>query len=305
MKQKVLVVITNYGTSQLQYLKRLLEEYNKFKKYQIKVILVNTEYIKNLNYLNLDIKQELFDKSVKLWLTHKHKKFMYENRDKFDIFIYSENDMLITEHHLDLFLKHSENLKETNYVPGFLRYELKKNDNSKYLIDCHPIHAVNQFNFYKIIKKFNDNTSDNPQTRRLRVYSIIRPFINFIPKSIKNKFRFSLIIKQSNIDMNNKKYFQVHNVHQGSYILTKDQFKKVLKSNNYLNEKYNYGEGVIEGAASNVFVICGINKVISKDDFESSLIHHLADKYVNGHIVFITDSAPTSDKFLNLINSKK
>ena len=121
MKPKILVVITNYGNSQLNCLKRILQEYNKFKKYKLKVILANTEFIKDLNYLNLEIQQELFDPSVKLWLTHKHKKFMYENKYNYDIFIYSENDMLITEKHLDLFLKHSKNLEGTNYIQGFLR----------------------------------------------------------------------------------------------------------------------------------------------------------------------------------------
>lgn len=309
MKQKVLVIITNYGNSQFNCLKRILQEYNKFKKYKLKVILANTEYIKDLNYPNLEIQQELFDPSVKLWLTHKHKKIMYENKDNYDIFIYSENDMLITEKHLDLFLKHSKNLEGTNYIPGFLRYELKKNDSTKYIIDCHPIHAVNQFKLYTPIKTFNDklanNSKTNPQKRRLRVYSIVRPLINFIPQSIKNKLRFSLTIQKANIELNGEKYFQVHNKHQASYILTKEQFKKVLESGNYLNEKYNYGGGVIEGAASNIFVICGLNKVISKKDFEASLIHHVANKYVDDHIVFTTDPAPTTKELLELINFKK
>ena len=129
--------------------------------------------------------------------------------------------------------------------------------------------------------------------------------INLIPKFIKNKLRYSLIIQRANIEVNGEKYFQVHNKHQASYILTKEQFKKVLASGNYLNEKYNYGGGVIEGAASNVFVICGIHKIISKKDFEASLIHHVSNKYVDDHIVFTTDPAPTPSELIELINSKK
>lgn len=281
---RILVVITNYGNNQLECLKKILREYNNFKKYSVKVILVNTEYIKDLNYPNLDIEQKLFDESLKLWLTHKHKKIMYDNRNNYDIFIYSENDMLITEKHLDLFLKHSKNLKNTNYIPGFLRYEIR--ENKKYLIDCHKIHTVHKSNFYKIIKFLT--------TKKLRfyLYSIVKNFSSFYP-----------IITQNNIKINDKEYFIVQNPHQACYILTRDQLKIILNSGNYFNEKYNYA-GIREGAASNVFLICGVNKVISKEDLEDSLIYHLSNIYTKSYPIFIKEQPLTYDKIKNLIKMK-
>ncbi|MFW9882517.1 MAG: hypothetical protein ACFFG0_56365 [Candidatus Thorarchaeota archaeon] len=274
MKKKILVVISNYGTKQLPYLKGVLQEYNNFKKYKIKIILLTTEYIKNLNYPNLAIKQEIFDKSLGLWLTHKHKKYIFENKNYFDIFIYSENDIPINEDNLDIFRKHSENLKNTNLILGFLRYEQK----NKYLIDCHPRHTAS----------------------RIRFYSLIKPFLSFLPFSIVKKYKLHPIVRKFNIKINNHNYFEVQNVHQGSYVLAKEHLKKVLDSGNYFNEKINYA-GIREGAASNVYIMCGLTKVISIEDLENSLIHHLPDSYIDVHPTYIKEQALTPKQLKDLI----
>jgi len=279
-KKQVILVIANYGNKQIPYLKTILQEYNNFKKYKIKVILLNTELIKNLNYSNLNIKQEIYDLSLGYWLAHKHRKFISENKDNFDIFIYSENDFLITEANLDTFVKHSKNLKNTKYVPGFLRYELKKNDNTKYLLDCHPNHAVN----------------------RIPLYSIIKYPVGLLPTHIALNFHLNPIIRQLNITINNKKYFEVQNLHQGCYILTKEQLKIVLDSGNYFNKSKNY-VGARESAASNVYAYCNIVKVINQGDLESNLIHHLADKYADSHPTYIRKQTITLKELKKMLNT--
>lgn len=280
-KSKVLVVIANYGNKQIQYLKRVLQEYNRFKKYKINVILLNTEYVKDLKYSRLGIRQEIFDKSLGYWLAHKHKKFIFENKDKFDIFIYSENDILITEKNLDVFVTHSKNLENTNYVPGFLRYEAKGNDADKYLIDCHPKHTAS----------------------RIRLYSVIKNIIGVIPSRILLKIHLHPTIRQFNIMANKKKYFEVQNVHQGSYLLTAKQLQTVLQSGNYFDETHNYA-GIREGAASNVYVRCGVVKVLSVDDLQNSLIHHLPDKYAASHPTYAKKQALTLHQLRTMLKQQ-
>lgn len=278
-KHTMLVVIANYGSKQIKYLKRIMQEYNNFRKYKIKVILISTEHINGLEHKNLEIKQEIFDASLGYWLAHRHKKFIAENKDKFDIFVYSENDMLITEENIDVFAKHSKNLFKTNLVPGFLRYET---NNGKCLIDLHPNHAANRIPFYFAAKYV----------------------ISMLPEKTALALGLHPIIRKSNIQINGKRYFKVQNLHQGSYALTKEQLGKVLKSGNYFNEKKNYA-GIREGAASNVYANCGITKVVSLDDLEGSLIHHLPEKYIGKHQTYVKKQAITLEGLRKFLNKHK
>jgi hypothetical protein len=275
-KHSVLICIANYGSEQIPYLKKLLKEYNSFKKYKIKAIILATEHV-NLNFSNLETEQLVFDKSLGFWLTHKHRKFIFENKGMFDVFIYSENDVLITERNLDTFLKHSENLKNTNYVPGFLRYEI--GDGNKYLIDCHPNHAIHSMPYYPIL----------------------RYLFFFVPAKVLLKLGLHPIIKKIKMKINGKYYFQVQNLHQGCYVLTKSQLRKVLDSGNYFDDKYNYA-GVREGAASNVFAVCGVTKVISKDNLDDSLIFHMPNKYAQSHPTYKGSQVLTSEKLSKILS---
>ena len=280
-KFRVLAVIVNYGNKQLEYLKRIIQEYDNFRKYKVKVILISTEHINGLKYKNLEIKQEIFDASLGYWLAHKHKKFIAENKDKFDIFVYSENDMLITEENIDVFAKHSKNLSKINLVPAFLRYETN-NGKDKCLIDLHPNHAANRIPFYFAMKHI----------------------ISLLPEKTALALGLHPIIRKNNIRVNGKKYFEVQNLHQGSYVLTKSQLKTVLGSGNYFNEKKNYA-GIREGAASNVYANCGITKVISQEDLENSLIHHLPEKYVGKHQTYVKKQAITFEGLREFLNKHK
>lgn len=280
-KHKMLVVIANYGSKQMKYLKRIMQEYNNFRKYKVKVILISTEHIKGLKYKNLEIKQEIFDASLGYWLAHRHKKFIAENKDKFDIFIYSENDILITEENIDVLAKHSKNLSKTNLVPGFLRYEAN-NGKDKHLIDLHPNHAANRIPFYFATKYV----------------------ISMLPEKTALALGLHPIISNPNINIIGERYFEVQNLHQGSYMLTKEQLEKVVRSGNYLNEKKNYA-GIREGAASNVYANCGITKVVSFDDLERSLIHHLPEKYIGKHQTYVKKQAITLKGLREFLNKHK
>jgi len=70
----------------------------------------------------------LFRDDYRTWKRHldfpfAHKQIVADRLNDYDLFIYSEDDMLITEKNIRSFLKVSADLPE-NEIPGFLRYEL-------------------------------------------------------------------------------------------------------------------------------------------------------------------------------------
>lgn len=91
-----------------------------------------------------------------------HKKLFAENVDKYDVFIYSEDDVLIREKNIRAFLRASESVGN-NFLPGFIRYEAHPNG-KKYYLDIHgPYHwvpeSVEKSGDYIFAKLSNDHSA--------------------------------------------------------------------------------------------------------------------------------------------------
>ena len=131
-KMKILAVIGNYGKEQLNYLNQIIIELKSFKKYDVTVI-VNS---------NIEIDNPLIDQ-VNIPKVSDNKlilascgQVIYDNMNKYDGYIFSENDMLWKEHHLDNHFKYSAVLPE-NRIPGLIRYEIDPNGNRTSYVDFH------------------------------------------------------------------------------------------------------------------------------------------------------------------------
>jgi hypothetical protein len=153
---KVLVCIANYENKQIHYLKSILEEYSKFNSnYDISVVLFSTYKNENIisNYSSLKIIEKIYDPKIGVNLPHEHKLYMSEQLNNYDLFIYTENDILITSRNIDRFVKLSSVCNNTMYIPGFVRFE-KCNDNKVIsLVDCHPRHSKHFGGRGQVIKK--------------------------------------------------------------------------------------------------------------------------------------------------------
>lgn len=115
---KILVAIASYGTNNDCYLERLISEYQSMP-FQVDIVVVSN--IPKSLPPNVEVIVGLPSKNP--WsLPFAHKRVFVERRDSYDLFIYSEDDTLITQNHIRAFLQATEVLREDE-IAGFLRSE--------------------------------------------------------------------------------------------------------------------------------------------------------------------------------------
>lgn len=244
--QKILAVLVNYGTDQISYLEQVVNGLKSFSKYQVTVI-VNTNI--DLNIAGIDI-MNIFELNDYQLLPLTCRKVIWDNRAKYDIFIYGENDHLFTEKHIDNHISYSRILPK-NRIAGLIQFE--EDITGKY------------YPGYHVDFEWEFNSVEN---------------------------------------YHGKKFAHFNNVHQATFILTKEQLFKIGKKINFLelvNEntlltrilrKFRKKLGLkVERqdkysvkckVNTDVFLYGGIKKLICISDFEDNLIHHLPNLYIEG-----------------------
>jgi 2-polyprenyl-3-methyl-5-hydroxy-6-metoxy-1,4-benzoquinol methylase len=139
---KVLVVIPTWGTKNDRYLFRLIEEYRSMP-FEVHIVVLSNiarEIAEGVEVVVVRPKNRLLREFTALlrypwllrddyrtWKRHlefpfAHKQILAERQNEYDLFIYSEDDMLITENNIRAFLKASAVLSQDE-IPGFLRFE--------------------------------------------------------------------------------------------------------------------------------------------------------------------------------------
>jgi 2-polyprenyl-3-methyl-5-hydroxy-6-metoxy-1,4-benzoquinol methylase len=118
---KILVVIASYGVGNDRYLSQLLQEYRSMP-FQVDIVVLSN--IKKEVGPGAELIVELPKNG---WtLPFSHKKIFAQRLNDYDLFIYSEDDTLITEKNLAAFLTVSKVLPE-NAIVGFIRVERGQN----------------------------------------------------------------------------------------------------------------------------------------------------------------------------------
>ena len=117
-KMKVLAGITSYGTKNDVHLERVIREYNSMS-FNVDIV-VFSNVPKSLGE-RIEVIVGLPTRDP--WsLGFAHKRVFADRRDGYDLFIYSEDDVLITERNIHAFLRAQEVLP-ANEIVGFFRYE--------------------------------------------------------------------------------------------------------------------------------------------------------------------------------------
>lgn len=115
---RVLVAIASYGTANQPYLSQLIHEYRAMSYATDIVVCCEAER----NYgPGVEVRVGLPSKNP-FSLPFAHKQLFYERMNDYDLFIYAEDDMLVTQRNVESFLRVSEAL-EDDEVAGFLRFE--------------------------------------------------------------------------------------------------------------------------------------------------------------------------------------
>ncbi|MEM7142390.1 MAG: methyltransferase domain-containing protein [Actinomycetota bacterium] len=70
------------------------------------------------------------------------------------------------------------------------------------------------------------------------------------------------------------------NLHAACYMLTQDQLRRCIDSGGYLVEPHAGRYQMLESAATDPYVQCGLRKMIAVDRFEDTLLHHLPELYL-------------------------
>ena len=116
---RILVAIPNYGTKNMGFLHTVIKEYRSMS-YQTDIV-VFSNILKELGP-DVEVKVGLPWKNPRS-LPFAHKKLFAERANNYDLFIYSEDDTLITERHIKAFLDVTCILP-AHKIAGFLRYEV-------------------------------------------------------------------------------------------------------------------------------------------------------------------------------------
>ncbi len=119
--QRILVAIANHGVKNQSYLKKLISTYETF--HDDVDIFVLSDIDKDLGP---EIKVKVGAPSENPWsLPFAYKALFDERQDDYDLFIYSEDDTLITQVHVDAFLEVDAHLP-SNKIAGFWRHEIAR-----------------------------------------------------------------------------------------------------------------------------------------------------------------------------------
>jgi len=115
---KILIVIANHGTKNRNYLDRLLQAYRAMP-FDVHLVVLSDQP----KDLGSDAEVRVGAPTPDPWsLPFAHKQIFADRINEFDLFIYSEDDVLITEHNVKAFVEVTENLRDDEIV-GFLRSE--------------------------------------------------------------------------------------------------------------------------------------------------------------------------------------
>jgi SAM-dependent methyltransferase len=116
---RALVAIANHGTKNARFLAQLLDEYRSMPFRTDVVVLSDTH-----KDLGPDVEVLVGAPTSDPWsLPFAHRRLFADRAEDYDLYIYSEDDTLVTERHVQAFLDVNDLLPD-DFVPGFLRYEV-------------------------------------------------------------------------------------------------------------------------------------------------------------------------------------
>jgi len=124
---RILVAIANYGTKNRLYAEQLIDNFRSFES-DVDIVVLS-EAAKDFGS---DVEVRVGLPTSNPWsLPFAHRPLFVERQDDYDVFIYTEDDTEILEHHVESFLDVTRQLPE-QMLAGFIRYEIGPDGKSYY-----------------------------------------------------------------------------------------------------------------------------------------------------------------------------
>jgi hypothetical protein len=222
MSKSLLISIPNYGNTQLDLLRKVIEEFKSYKEFSPTISVHTTVELDIPNIITT-----MYDESIKWDLEYKHRWEFAKEINNYDYFLCTENDTLIKEEALKIYCER-EPYMPLNTCIGFVRYEQKTPDSDLSLTDT---------NYYGGIR-------------------------------------------EKNINIGNRMYFEMDQQFQGSWILSREKLKQIIDLPFFLK--------IVEGgetATTGIFSRWGgpYRKITPQNEKELKLcmVNHISNKYVN------------------------
>jgi 2-polyprenyl-3-methyl-5-hydroxy-6-metoxy-1,4-benzoquinol methylase len=134
---RILVVVANYGLKNNQYLEPILAGYRAMT-YDVDIVLISDVPKKFSPDIEIIVGMPTKDPHS---LPFAHKKIFADRRNQYDLFIFTEDDILITEKNIEAFMWATRVLPK-HYLAGFLRYEIYPDGSKNYDGAHHRYHWV-------------------------------------------------------------------------------------------------------------------------------------------------------------------
>lgn len=145
MKKKILCFIASYHNIEEFY--RVLHTTLSYQNYDVDIIVYTTEAV-NPEYLKSNVSVKYYSKEIGHYLTCLHRYDILPNIEKYDMFLYLENDIVINEATINTFV-HENYLLPSDHSIGFIRYE--ECNSKRYLNEFMPNSSHNHLPKYKIL----------------------------------------------------------------------------------------------------------------------------------------------------------
>jgi 2-polyprenyl-3-methyl-5-hydroxy-6-metoxy-1,4-benzoquinol methylase len=129
---KILVAIASYGTNNDRYLNQLVSEYRSMP-FEVDIVVLSN--IAKPAGPSVEVVVVDLEGKNPWSLPFPHKQIFADRKNDYDLFLYSEDDTLVTEKNIRAFVEVSTALPEGE-IPGFLRFE-QNPDGSKNFPEIH------------------------------------------------------------------------------------------------------------------------------------------------------------------------
>jgi hypothetical protein len=119
---RAFICLSHYGTQNAPFLRQVLAEWDRMPFATLDVVLLCTHPPELPPFQRLRIETRQFPVDIRKGLPGQHRAIMADRLGKYDLYVYTEDDILISELNVRTFLALSARLPDS-YVPGFLVYE--------------------------------------------------------------------------------------------------------------------------------------------------------------------------------------